>query len=89
MSGRYDTTSNPEDEYYPGTDVLVNAGAIRDADELLERETELFVLAYVQLCIRFATSFTPTSNSSTTFTAKCSRRSTRRCVVRRMTEERV
>jgi len=24
MLGRYDTTGNPEDEYYPGTSVLVN-----------------------------------------------------------------
>ncbi len=46
MSGRYDTTGNPEDEYYPGTEVLVNAEDVRDADELLARETELFVLAY-------------------------------------------
>lgn len=59
MSGRYDTTGNPEDEYYPGTDVLVNAEAIRDADELLERETELFVLAYEKLFTRFDASITP------------------------------
>ena len=24
MMGRFDTTGNPEDEYYPGTSVLVN-----------------------------------------------------------------
>ena len=24
MTDRYDTTGNPEDEYYPGTSVLIN-----------------------------------------------------------------
>jgi hypothetical protein len=41
MADRYDTTGNPEDEYYPGTTVLVNLEDIRDSEELLERETEL------------------------------------------------
>lgn len=34
MSGRYDTTANPEDEYYPCTSVLINleaAGKIPNA----------------------------------------------------------
>jgi hypothetical protein len=39
MTDRYDTTGNPEDEYYPGTSVLINLEDIRDPEELLERET--------------------------------------------------
>jgi hypothetical protein len=35
MSGRYDTAGNPEDEYYPGTSVLINLEGIRDPEELL------------------------------------------------------
>lgn len=46
MPDRYDTTGNPEDEYYPGTSVLINLEEIRDDEELLERETELQLAAY-------------------------------------------
>jgi hypothetical protein len=46
MTDRYDTTGNPEDEYYPGTSVLINLEDIRDPEELLERETELQLAAY-------------------------------------------
>lgn len=49
MTDRYDTTGNPEDEYYPGTNVLVNLEEIRDPEELLERETELQLAAYQQV----------------------------------------
>ena len=48
MTGRYDTTGNPEDEYYPGTSVLTNLEDIRDPDELLERETKLCLLVVTQ-----------------------------------------
>jgi hypothetical protein len=30
MTDRYDTTGNPEDEYYPGTSVLINLEDIHD-----------------------------------------------------------
>ena len=30
LADRYDTTGNPEDEYYPGTSVLTNLEDIRD-----------------------------------------------------------
>lgn len=36
MTDRYDTSGNPEDEYYPGTSVLINLEEIRDPEELLE-----------------------------------------------------
>ena len=35
MADRYDTTGNPEDEYYPGTSVLINLEDVRDPEELL------------------------------------------------------
>ena len=41
MTDRYDTTGNPENEYYPETSVLINLKDIRDPEELLEREPEL------------------------------------------------
>ena len=41
MTDRYDTRGNPEAEYYPATSVLINLEDVRDAEELLERETEL------------------------------------------------
>jgi hypothetical protein len=50
MTDRYDTTGNPEDEYYPGTSVLINFEDIRNPEELLERETEL-QLAAVQISV--------------------------------------
>jgi len=59
MSDRYDTTGNPEDEYYPGTSVLVNLEDIRDSEELLERETELQLAAYRQLFGSFDEGVTP------------------------------
>jgi cell filamentation protein len=49
MTGRYDTTGNPEDEYYPGTSVLINLEDISDPEELLERETELQLAAYEEI----------------------------------------
>jgi hypothetical protein len=49
MTDRYDTTGNPEDEYYPGTSVLINLEDIRDPEELLERETELHLAAYEEM----------------------------------------
>lgn len=49
MADRYDTTGNPEDEYYPGTSVLINLEDIRDSEELLERETELQLVAYEEI----------------------------------------
>jgi hypothetical protein len=39
MAYRYDTTGNPEDEYYPGTSVLINLEDIRYPEETLERGT--------------------------------------------------
>jgi hypothetical protein len=34
MTDRYDTAGNPEDEYYPGTSVLINFEDIRDRESL-------------------------------------------------------
>ena len=34
MTGRYDTDGNPEDEYHPGTSVLINLEDIRDRNRL-------------------------------------------------------
>lgn len=59
MAGRYDTTGNPEDEYYPGTSVLVNLEDIRDPEELLERETELQLAAYETVFTSFDETLTP------------------------------
>lgn len=59
MADRYDTAGNPEDEYYPGTSVLVNLEDIRDPDELLERETELQVAAYEEIFTSFDEDLTP------------------------------
>ncbi|MBA2734271.1 MAG: Fic family protein [Acidobacteria bacterium] len=59
MPDRYDTTGNPEDEYYPGTSVLINLEDIRDPEELLERETELQLAAYEAIFSSFDESLTP------------------------------
>lgn len=59
MTDRYDTTGNLEDEYYPGTSILINLENIRDTEELLERETELQLAAYEQIFIPFDESLTP------------------------------
>ena len=59
MTDRYDTTGNPEDEYYPGTSVLINLEDIHDPEELLERETELQLAAYEQIFSPFDESLTP------------------------------
>jgi cell filamentation protein len=59
MPDRYDTTGNLEDEYYPGTSVLINREDIRDPDELLERETELQVAAYEEVFSSFDESIIP------------------------------
>lgn len=59
MPDRYDTTGNPEDEYYPGTTVLINFEDIRDPEELLERETELQLVAYERIFSPFDESITP------------------------------
>jgi cell filamentation protein len=59
MTGRYDTTGNPEDEYYPGTSVLINLEDIRDPEELLERETELQLAAYEEIFSQFDEEITP------------------------------
>lgn len=59
MADRYDTTGNPEDEYYPGTSVLINLEEVRDPEELLERETELQLAAYEQIFSPFDESLTP------------------------------
>ena len=59
MTDRYDTTGNPEDEYYPGTSVLINLEDIRDPEELLEQETELQLAAYEQIFSPFDESLTP------------------------------
>ena len=59
MTGRYDTTGNPEDEYYPGTSVLTNLEDIRDTEELLERETELQLAAYETIFTSFDETLTP------------------------------
>jgi cell filamentation protein len=59
MVDRYDTTGNPEDEYYPGTSVLINLEDIRDPVELLERETELQLAAYEEMFGSFDETLTP------------------------------
>ncbi|HYG79357.1 MAG TPA: Fic family protein [Pyrinomonadaceae bacterium] len=59
MADRYNTTGNPEDQYYPGTSVLINLEDIRDLEELLERETELQLAAYEQIFSPFDESLTP------------------------------
>jgi cell filamentation protein len=59
MTDRYDTTGNREDEYYPGTSVLINLEGIRDPEELLERETELHLAAYEEMFVSFDEQFTP------------------------------
>lgn len=59
MPDRYDTTGNPEDEYYPGTSVLINFEDIRDPEELLERETGLQLAAYQEVFASFDESITP------------------------------
>jgi cell filamentation protein len=59
MTDRYDTAGNPEDEYYPGTSVLTNLEDIRDPEELLERETELQIVAYEEMFGSFDESVTP------------------------------
>ncbi|HEX8891457.1 MAG TPA: Fic family protein [Pyrinomonadaceae bacterium] len=59
MADRYDTTGNPEDEYYPDTTVLINLEDIRDPEELLERETELQLAAYEVMFSSFDESLTP------------------------------
>jgi cell filamentation protein len=59
MADRYDTTDNPEDEYYPGTSVLINGTDIRDPEELLERETELQLAAYETIFTSFDETLTP------------------------------
>lgn len=59
MTDRYDTTGNPEDEYYPNTSVLINLEDIRDPEQLLERETELQLAAYERIFSPFDESITP------------------------------
>ncbi|HVG34756.1 MAG TPA: Fic family protein [Pyrinomonadaceae bacterium] len=59
MTDRYDTTGNPEDEYYPATSVLINLEDIRDPKELLERETELQLAAYERIFSPFDESLIP------------------------------
>jgi cell filamentation protein len=59
MADRYDTSGNAEDEYYPGTSVLVNLEEIRDPEELLERETELQLAAYHEVFGSFDEGLTP------------------------------
>lgn len=59
MTDRYDTTGNPEDEYYPDTSILINLEDIRNTGELLERETELQVAAYEAIFSSFDEGLTP------------------------------
>lgn len=59
MTDRYDTTGNPEDEYYPGTSVLINLEGIRDPEELLERETGLQITAYEEIFTSFDETLIP------------------------------
>jgi cell filamentation protein len=59
MMDRYDTTGNPEDEYYPDTLVLINLEGIRDPVELLERETGLQIAAYEEVFTSFDEDLTP------------------------------
>ena len=59
MPDRYDISDNPEDEYYPGTSVLINLEGIRDAEDLFERETELQLAAYEEMFGSFDEILTP------------------------------
>jgi cell filamentation protein len=59
MTDRYDTSGNPEDEYYPSTSVLINLEDIRDPKEILERETELHLAAYEDMFDSFDETLTP------------------------------
>jgi cell filamentation protein len=59
MTDRYDTTGNPEDEYYPDTSVLINLEDIRDHGELLERETKFQIAAYEEIFTSFDEDITP------------------------------
>src|SRR5712692_957222 len=59
MKDRYDTSGNPEDEYYPGTSVLKNLENISESDILLERETELLLSVYQELFTSFDESIIP------------------------------
>jgi cell filamentation protein len=59
MTDRYDTSGNPEDEYYPGTSILINLEDIRDPEEILERETELHLAAYKEMFGSFDEQLTP------------------------------
>jgi cell filamentation protein len=59
MTDRYDTTGNPEDEYYSDTSVLLNLEGIRDPEELLERETELQIAAYEEIFTSFDETLIP------------------------------
>lgn len=59
MTDRYDTTGNPEDEYYPDTSVLINLEGIRDSTALLDRETELQIAAYEEIFTSFDEALTP------------------------------
>lgn len=59
MADRYDTTGNPEDEYYQSSSVLINLEDIRDPEELLERETKLQLAAYEAIFNSFDESLTP------------------------------
>lgn len=59
MTDRYDTRGNPEDEYYPGTSVLINLEDIRDPEELLKHETELQLAAYEAIFSSFDEGLTP------------------------------
>lgn len=63
MADRYDTTGNPEDEYYLGTSVLINLEDICDPEALLERETELQLAAYEAMFGAFVESLTPLSTN--------------------------
>jgi hypothetical protein len=59
MTGRDVTAGNPEDEYYPGTSVLINLEDIRDPEELLKRETELQLAVYEPIFSPFDEGLTP------------------------------
>jgi cell filamentation protein len=59
MTDRYNTSGNPEDEYYPYTAVLTNLEDIRDPEELLERETELHLAVYEEMFGSFDEQLTP------------------------------
>ena len=59
MTDRYDTSGNPEDEYYPDTSVLINLEDIRDPDGLIRRETELQIAAYEEVFTSFDETLIP------------------------------